>query len=348
MADADDCPVGGAHEWGAARPSRWVALRDWLTRGGSWGAGYLVCQRCGSSSSLGRWSVLTASPKHGRFSIPGPLRRLIEVYRRRRSIQVEPRSYLVALLIGGTLGLAADLAFHWPWWLFPLGFALMVWLPSLWSLIWAPAPAVAGSPTRGLLYVLKPGRAADKGRKEIEDVFRFPPWPLFGLPPSWQGKRFLGGHSASDKTVSALQLAHGDPWNPDAPQLRVEASQREEPLRFLAENLWHVARRPPAELRPEEFSAWVTKRMIEIRARPDPEWGHRTILVDGIPVAFDFLGEGNSWVGRGRIGNVVLTLTATSFPVEDAVLVKIADVEPYVQGGRDLAEEWRRPGAGPR
>jgi hypothetical protein len=182
----------------------------------------------------------------------------------------------------------------------------------------------------------------------MEDVFRHPAWTLFGLPLSWQGKRFLGGHSGSDKAINALQLAHGDPWNPDAPQLRVEVSGREEPLRFLAENLWHGARRPPEGLLPEEFAVWSIKQMNEIGTRPDPHWGHRTILVDGIPVEFVFLGEGHSWVGRGRIGNVVLTLMARNFSVEDAALVKIADVEPYVQGGRDLAEEWRRPGAGPR
>ena len=138
----------------------------------------------------------------------------------------------------------------------------------------------------------------------------------------------------SERTVSALGLAHGDPADPDASQLRVEVSGREEPLRFLAENLWHEARRPPEGLLPEGFAVWSTKQMIEIRSRPDPDWGHRTILVDGIPVEFDFLGEGHSWVGRGRIGNVVLTLTARNFSVEDAALVKIADVEPYIRGSR--------------
>ena len=343
MADANNCPLGGAHEWGAARPSRWAALRDWLARGGSWGSGYLVCQRCGSSHPLGgRYSTLTAWQKHPFLSLPGPLHRLIQIYRRRRSIHAEPRGYLVALLLGGALGLAAYWAFRWAWWALPIGLVLLVWLPSLWSVIWAPTPAALGNPTRGLLYVLKPRRAADKARQEMEDVFRHPPWPLFGLPVSWQGKRFLGGHSESDTTINALQLAHGDPWNPEAPQLRVEVSGREEPLRFLAENLWHQARRAPEGLLPEEFAGWTTKQMIEIETRPDPDWGHRTIHVDGMPVEFDFLGEGPSWVGRGRIGNVVLTLTARNLSVEDAALVKIVDVEPYIQGGRDLAEQWRR------
>jgi hypothetical protein len=343
VAEANDCPVGGAHQWGAARESLWAKLRDWLTRGGSWGTGYLVCQRCGSSDPLGgRYSILTAWQRHPFLSLPGPLHRLIQIYRRRRRIQVEPRGYLVALLLGGALGLAAYWAFHWPWWAFPIGVVLLVWLPSLWSVIWAPSPAALGQPTRGLLYVLKPRRAAEKAQKEMEDVFRYPPWALFGLPLSWQGKRFLGGHSESGKTINALQLAHGDPWNPKAPHLRVEVSEREEPLRFLAESLWHEARRPPEGLLPEEFAVWRSNQMMEIQTKPDPDWGRRTILVEGLPVEFDFLSEGQSWVGRGRIGNVVLTLTAGNFPVEHAALIKIADIEPYVQGGRDLAEEWRR------
>jgi hypothetical protein len=253
---------------------------------------------------------------------------------------------LVALLIGGALGLAAYWAFQWPWWALPMGLVLLVWLPSLWSVIRAPSRAALGNPTRGLLYIIKPRQAAEKARQEMENVFRYPPWPLFGLPDSWQGRRFLGGHSESDKAVNSLQLAHGDPRNPDAPQLRVEVSGREESLRFLAENLWHEAQRPPEGLLPEEFAVWSAKQMIAIRTRPDPDWGHRTILVDGIPVEFNFLGEGQSWVGRGRIGNIVLTLTARSFPAEDAALITIADVEPYIQGGRELADEWRRPGAG--
>ena len=343
MAEPYDCPLGGAHEWGAARASLWAELRDWLARGGSWGTGYLVCQRCGSSDPLGgRYSILTAWQRHRLPSLPGPLHRLIEIYRRRRSIQAEPRGFLVAILLGGFLGLATYWAFHWAWWALPMGLVLLVWLPSLWSVIWAPSPAALGNPTRGLLYVLKPRRAAEKARQEMEDVFRSPPWSLFGLPVSWQGKRFLGGHSESDRTINALQLAHGDPRNPDAPQRRVEVSVREEPLPFLAETLWHQARPPREGLLPTEFAVWSAKQMIEIRTRPDPDWGHRTILVDGIPVEFNFLGEGQSWVGRGRIGDVVLTLIARNFPFEDAALVKIADVEPYIQGGRDLAEQWRR------
>ena len=82
--------------------------------------------------------------------------------------------------------------------------------------------------------------------------------------------------------------------------------------------------------------------MMEIQTKADPDWGRRTILVEGLPVELDFLSEGHGWVARGRIGDVVLTLTAGNFPVEEAALIKIADIEPYVQGGRDLAEEWRR------
>lgn len=343
MAEGNECPLGGAHDWVAARPGFWAALRDWLARGGSWRAGYLVCQRCGSPDPLGgRYATLTAWQKHRLVRLPGPIHRLIQVYRRRRTIRADPSGYLVALLVGTVLGIAAYWAFQWPWWALPMALVFLVWLPSLWSLIWAPSPAGVGNPTRGLLYILEPRRAEEKARQEIEDVFRFPPWPLFGLPPSWQGKRFLGGHSWSDKTVSALTLAHGDPWIADAPQLRVQVSGKEEPLRLLAENLWHESKRPPEGLPPEEFSAWSAKLIIEIRTRPDPDWGHRTILVEAIPVEFDFLSEGPCWVGRGRCDSVVLVLTGRNFPVEDAALVKVADVEPYIQGGRDLAGEGRR------
>src|SRR5713101_1738256 len=187
MVEPNACPRGGAHDWVVARPSLWAAVRDWLARGRSWRAGYVVCQRCGSSDPFGgRYSTLTAWQKQHRLRISGPLVRLIHVYRRRRRIQVEPGGYLVALLIGGALGFAVNWAFHWPWWAFPIGLVLLMWLPSLWSLIWAPSPGALGNPTSRLLYILRPRQANDKARQEIEDVFRFPPWPLFGLPLSWQ------------------------------------------------------------------------------------------------------------------------------------------------------------------
>jgi hypothetical protein len=67
-----------------------------------------------------------------------------------------------------------------------------------------------------------------------------------------------------------------------------------------------------------------------------------TIPVDGQPVAFQRLARGRHWVASAELDDRTLTLHARDLPVESVELVRVTDVEPYIQGQRRLEEAWTR------
>jgi hypothetical protein len=64
--------------------------------------------------------------------------------------------------------------------------------------------------------------------------------------------------------------------------------------------------------------------------------------VDGRLVGFEWLTEGRHWVARAELDNRTLTLHGRDLPVESVELVRVADLEPYIQGQRRLREAWAR------
>lgn len=143
--------------------------------------------------------------------------------------------------------------------------------------------------------------------------------------------------------VEGIDLFHGDPLDPASPRLLVTTRQsgRVEPLhlRRLAERLWEE--RPPRGLSPQEFTRWSDERRREIEGRPDPEWDSRTFPVDGRPASFAFLGEDDAWVASGGVGELVVELEAEGVPPDEVSLVRV-DVEPYLEGRRQVHERRRR------
>jgi hypothetical protein len=147
--------------------------------------------------------------------------------------------------------------------------------------------------------------------------------------------------------TTALSLGHGDPLAEEGPQLRVEVraehlepelgtTMRVQSRRQLAEDLW-LAAAPPAYDPAEHFV-----QLAAVRRRPDPAWSLVTIPVDGRPVGFWWLAEGRHWVARAELDNRTLTLYARDLPVESVALVRVTDLEPYVEGRRRLQEGWAR------
>jgi hypothetical protein len=72
-------------------------------------------------------------------------------------------------------------------------------------------------------------------------------FPLYGLPLSWAGERFLGGASwgslSGKETIHSLSLVHGAIVEGEGPTLVVETAEPTAPegggtLRILAEQLW--------------------------------------------------------------------------------------------------------------
>jgi hypothetical protein len=64
--------------------------------------------------------------------------------------------------------------------------------------------------------------------------------------------------------------------------------------------------------------------------------------VDGRPVAFAWLGEGRHWVAQAELEERTLTLRGRDLPVESVELVRIFDLQPYIEGQRRLEEAWAR------
>jgi len=60
------------------------------------------------------------------------------------------------------------------------------------------------------------------------------------------------------------------------------------------------------------------------------------VLVDDRPVEFEWLAEGRGWVARGETEDVLVTIEARDFPIDTVELVRIADVQRYIEGARQL------------
>lgn len=260
-----------------------------------------------------------------------------------------PRMYVMAAVLGTALGLVLDLIFGLTWWAPAVGFVAAVWLVFV---------STAFSEGRGhgpdniwteMLDALDPGGERGRHVGRVHEAFRHPQLALYGLPPSWPGRRFIGaiGSGGIGKTarITNLQLGHGDPADPNGPELRVDSSVgdfgRESALRDLAEDLWRATDGRPARLEAEEFQAWLDARDREYRQRPTPAFTPVEVLIDGEPVSFDYLAAVRAWVAHSVVDGLQVTLHARNMDVDGVQLVRILDVEPYIRGSKLGAEDAR-------
>jgi hypothetical protein len=276
---------------------------------------------------------------------------LVQALRQRRTMIPVPATYLAATLVGAVVGVAAQLLLGWPWWLVAAGVVAAVWLLFASTAVWGAGGSSQPLVT-DLLRVVHPGQALERDHRQEVERFRAAPFPLYGLPPAWPGWRHLGGWEGKwtkgqRPVTTALSLAHGDPLAEEGPQLRVEVraegveaepgmTMRVQSRRQLAEDLWLQA--APAAHDPAEHF----EQLAAVRRRPDPAWSLVMIPVDGQPVGFWWLAEGRHWVALAELDERTLTLSARDLPVESVELVRVSDLEPYIQGQRRLQEAWAR------
>jgi len=287
-------------------------------------------------------SAYLARPS-GWWSVPG---RLAGVVLGRRTIVPAPRIHLLAAAAGLVLGAAARLALGWPWWLVAAGVLAAVELVFLAS---AFRGGGAGRPlATEVLLVVDPARGMRRERQAMAERFRSAPFPLYGLPASFPGLRYLGGSGSRGArgerpVVISLSLAHGDPLAEQGPQLVVEVQAEPE----------GVGPAPGPELRSALAEALSWAGGAGRRAGPagDPAWTEAAILVDGRPVSFELLAGGRHWVAWAELEGRVLVLRARDLAAGEVELVRVDDVEPYVEGTRRLEGETtarHRAGPGPR
>jgi hypothetical protein len=341
------CMECGARDFEVIRPGWAEGLGDWLRFGGPWRPPRRICRQCGNTSSSRSYGALWVA-RRGWWSVPI---QLVQALRQRRTMIPVPATYLAATLVGAVVGVAAQLLLGWPWWLVAAGAVAAVWLLFASTAVWG-AGGWSQPLVTDLLRVVRPRQAIDREYRQEVERFRAAPFPLYGLPAAWSGWRHLGGWEGSwaggqRPVTTALSLGHGDPLAEEGPQLRVEVRvERLEPRvgmtmriqsrRQLAEDLW-LAAAPPAHDPAEHF-----ERLAAVRRRPDPTWLQVTILVDGRPVGFEWLTEGRHWAAQAELDERTLTLDARDLPVESVELIRVTDLEPYIQGQRRLQEAWAR------
>lgn len=262
--------------------------------------------------------------------------RLIRIILGARRLHPSPWIYIAAAVLGSSLGVAAQIAFGWPWWLVALLAVVAVALFFLSTAFW-------GHPQRRdlgtqLLRELSPSRARARTLRQQADLFRNAPFPLYGLPPSWQGLRHLASSASGwgvdmPFQIEALGLGHGDPADTDGGYLHVETmADDSDPAtrrRDLAEWLWMETEEGRGQ---STAGDWVQM----LWARPDPAWSSVTITVDGLPVEFAWFREADCWAAQADLDGCAVLLRAHRISLDAVELVRIADVEPYVRGEADL------------
>jgi hypothetical protein len=185
-------------------------------------------------------------------------------------------------------------------------------------------------------------RGRVRNHKETERRFRRAPFPLYGLPPSWKGGRFLGGSGWSNdqgqETVHELSLVHGAAVEGRGPTLVVQTATpgwraADGVLLHFADFLWHGDATTPAQamvlLREE---AMTTEEHHDLT--PLPVRGIADISIEDRLIPFDvFFGNG-VWVGRANVGSNVVTVRGREWDFKGLSLVLILDIEPYIDGTR--------------
>jgi hypothetical protein len=242
----------GARDFEVTRPGWAEGLGDWLWFGGPWRPTSRICRQCGNTSSSRSVGMLVPSQR-GWWSLPV---HLLQILRQRRAMTPVPATYLVAMVVGAALGVAAQLLLGWRWWLVAAAVVAAVWVFFFSTAFWGGGGSSQPLATE-VLRVVSPRRAMQRDHRQEVERFRAAPFPLYGLPPAWSGPRHLGGWEGSwakgqpGSVTTALCLAHGGPLAEEGPQLRVEvrihrAGDEVLPVgsergRGLAEELWWEA-----------------------------------------------------------------------------------------------------------
>lgn len=181
-------------------------------------------------------------------------------------------------------------------------------------------------------------RRARIERARTETRFANAPFPLYGLPPDWEGTRFLGGGwwggSPGREQTKALSLVHGTNIQGDGPMLAVETSSEPSTGGDVLETVAGMIRSGHA---PDVRGAIEDLDGTGMARGHDPAGvrrDRREFVVDSDATTFDLLAYGEEWVAWAEVGRVLVMVTGNPFDPNDVELVRVTDLEPYVHGSR--------------
>lgn len=172
-----------------------------------------------------------------------------------------------------------------------------------------------------------------------DDLHRSAPSPLYGLPPSFEVPRMTGESQWAPRVE--VELAHGGDFAAaDQPSLRVVVvhEDRVDLDAELTDLLWKELRpAPPARLDEGKLREWLRPPSPEQRAT----WqkGTATVVIEGASHEFAVLDAGDLQVAGLDCGGHAVILKARRWPLDGLELVRITDVEPYVEGWHRFLEQ---------
>jgi hypothetical protein len=277
--------------------------------------------------------------------------------RRQRRIHLSPVIYAATGLAGAAAGLLLRRRLRRGSWALAAVLPAGAWAAStLTAFTKGEASESLQEVRKAALQVLNPRQALERLHREQEAQFRSSPLPLYGLPPSWQGMRTIGGWSRSGREIVEMGLLHGDLHDEGSPELRVDVSKLNELERYgdrrhleesLARELGRIVRLAGLVTSQELSDHQQRVRAMTVAslqaeqnatASEEPRWETVRIPVDGDPVDFAWLAEADHWVAHAERQDVRLTLRGRRLPIEQVELVRVLDVGPYVEGSRRLFE----------
>jgi hypothetical protein len=206
-------------------------------------------------------------------------------------------------------------------------------------------PDRGGQVIRPTKHLLQRRSRRDRQRRFRATVRRFErsPVPLFGLPPSWTGVRWLAGsswdrdHGGRADVIEALVLGHrlGEA---EGPRLLVQSeapglAQSRSELQSIAEEFWRNGAASVGEAvdRLRAQSRVAQEADIQVPIEDSAE-----IVIDGSPSSFRVLRRSDSWVASCQLPNVWITLEADGFDVDDVEVVTVTDLTQYIDGTRGI------------
>jgi hypothetical protein len=165
-----------------------------------------------------------------------------------------------------------------------------------------------------------------------ERLYRSSPFPLFGLPASYDGARALGESAVVEEDgreqVEYLGLVHGSLRDDDQPRIEViTALPGSEPDILFALAMEADVVTAPGGTRRQLVTALVQTSGPVRRIARD-------LLVDGDPVAAGGLDAGRCWILQAAVGDRGVTVVGSNCPSENVVLDRVEDPSTYLAGTR--------------
>lgn len=324
------CGSCGETDWEIIGPGPLPrAVWRWLREGRRGLAKQLECRRCGSTTSSAATAMLSARRGRGRVA------RVLQSLSWARSARPVPMTYLLGFAVGGAFGAVLQAWRGWTWWLIALGTLTAVWLVFASSIFWGsdrPRRHAAGA----IVNAFAPTRGEARERQRRDDLFRRVTFPLFGLPPSYTGPRWVGGWGGTDNVTTSAVLAHGEPFR-ECVRVEMGRGGNHSDGWILEHELAHHAAIERLGQGADMGALIRVRREIEME-RAGRAWERVTIDVDGAGIPFRYSAEGSFWVATGSVGDMRIVLHGEGFPIREVSLVRVG-VEPYIEGSRQQEAE---------